>query len=91
MKRYIYLFLFCIFFLCGCEAYRATVAEMRKDPYAFFSNPDNISSAHWTNTNQNNPISDPWKYIALTLGGYGLCFLRKFYQNYKKLKADKKK
>ena len=90
MKKQLLLLIFVLFFLCGCEAYRATYADMRRDPAAFFYDINNVSTAQWTKTEMPFEIPQPWNYILLSLAGYGACFLRKFYQNYKRLKQEKK-
>jgi hypothetical protein len=90
MKKQLLLLIFVLFFLCGCTAYRATYADMLANPTKFFSDINNISSANWTKTGMPFDIQQPWNYILLSLGGYGICFLRKFYQNYKRLKHEKK-
>jgi hypothetical protein len=63
---------------------------MKRNPAAFFSDINNISTAHWTKENTPFGIPQPWNNILILVVGYGACFLRKFYQNYKRLKHDKK-
>jgi len=90
MKKQLLLLIFVLFFLSGCAAFRATMAEMKSPQEIFLEQLAKCPPAHWTKTETPFEIPQPWNYILLSVGGYGLCFLRKFYQNYKRLKHEKK-
>jgi hypothetical protein len=90
MKHKIFAFLFLLIMLNGCAAYRATLEDIRLNPAEYTEQSQSLTN-QIDGLVKNNVKMNADAASVLCIGlGYGICFLRKLYQNYKRLKNQSK-
>ena len=90
MKHKIFLVIFFLLTLSGCAAYHATLDEIRADQQAYFQQSHDTSQTIEGTIKNVIPINPDAASVICIVLGYGICFARKWYQNYKRMKANTK-